>query len=227
MRGARAPLLSARPVVRPGWGGDAERSRAASRGDDASIFASSFGRRRSGLSGRRFCLGKVVDREGPVVGAVVAHRSEAGPSPKAHRGGRADGHSDGVAAGRYNVSAFFAGKRPVASPRRRRRRRDRGRSLVERRTIEVNAKTDEVPIRGNTTTGETFQASKLSTSRRPGRTRKSQDRPGSPRTRAGATRRHRRESRLRVLRMSPRTSSTASTRPRSTPGARPPTSTTT
>jgi hypothetical protein len=32
---------------------------------------------------------------------------------------------------------------------------------LEVETIEVNAKTDEVPVRGNTTTGETFQAAKL------------------------------------------------------------------
>ena len=110
--------------------------------------------------------GMVVDRDGPVVGAVVALIiSEAGPAPKAVMTG-ADGRYsfDAVAAGRYNVSASFAGSDPVASAPFA--VADGGAIevaplSVEVETIEVNAKTDEVPVRGNTTTGETFQASKL------------------------------------------------------------------
>jgi len=110
--------------------------------------------------------GMVVDRDGPVVGAVVALIiSEAGPAPKAVMTG-ADGRFSfaGVSAGTYNVSASFAGGDPVAS--KPFSVADGGAVEVpplslEVETIEVNAKTDEVPVRGNTTTGETFQASKL------------------------------------------------------------------
>ena len=110
--------------------------------------------------------GTVVDRDGPVIGAVVALIvSEAGPAPKAVMTG-ADGRYTfaGVAAGQYNVSASFAGSDPVASAPFA--IADGGAIEVaplslEVETIEVNAKTDEVPVRGNTTTGETFQASKL------------------------------------------------------------------
>jgi outer membrane receptor protein involved in Fe transport len=110
--------------------------------------------------------GMVVDRDGPVVGAVVALIvSEAGPAPKAVMTG-GDGRYTfaGVASGSYSVSASFAGSEPVASASFA--IADGGAIEVaplslEVETIEVNAKTDEVPITGNTTTGETFQASKL------------------------------------------------------------------
>src|SRR5262245_15501282 len=110
--------------------------------------------------------GLVVDRDGPVVGAVVALIvSEAGPAPKAVVSG-ADGRYvfEGVAAGSYNISASFAGGEPVASAPFS---VADGKAVevaplsLEVETIEVNAKTDEVPVRGNTTTGETFQAAKL------------------------------------------------------------------
>jgi outer membrane receptor protein involved in Fe transport len=110
--------------------------------------------------------GTVVDRDGPVVGAVVALVvSEAGPAPKAVMSG-ADGRYTfpGVTPGQYSVSASFAGGDPVGSkpfavP-------DGGAIEVpplslEVETIEVNAKVDDIPQTGNTTTGETFQASKL------------------------------------------------------------------
>jgi hypothetical protein len=110
--------------------------------------------------------GTVVDRDGPVVGAVVALIvSEAGPAPKAVMTG-ADGRYSftAVSAGRYSVSASFAGGDPVAS--KDFAVGDGGAIEVpplslEVETIEVSAKTDEVPTTGNTTTGETFQASKL------------------------------------------------------------------
>jgi len=110
--------------------------------------------------------GTVVDRDGPVIGAVVALVvSEAGPAPKAVMTG-ADGRYTfaGVTSGTYNVSASFAGGDPVASHPFA--VADGGAIEVpplslEVETIEVNAKADEVPVRGNTTTGETFQASKL------------------------------------------------------------------
>ncbi len=110
--------------------------------------------------------GMVVDRDGPVVGAVVALIvSEAGPAPKAVvTGGDGRYTFAGVSAGTYNVSASFAGSDPVASAPFA--IADGGAIEVaplslEVETIEVTAKTDEVPIRGNTTTGETFQSSKL------------------------------------------------------------------
>src|ERR1700675_2518979 len=61
--------------------------------------------------------GMVVDRDGPVVGAVVALIvSEAGPAPKAVvTGGDGRYSFAGVSAGTYNVSASFAGSDPVAS----------------------------------------------------------------------------------------------------------------
>ncbi len=110
--------------------------------------------------------GIIVDKDGPVVGAVVALVvSEAGPAPKAVVTG-ADGRYTftGVSAGQYNVSASFAGGDPVAS---KPFAVANGVAVevpplsLEVETIEVNAKTDEVPVSGNTTTGETFQASKL------------------------------------------------------------------
>jgi hypothetical protein len=176
----------------------------------------------------------VVDRDGPVVGAVVALIiSEAGPAPKAVMTG-ADGRYsfDAVAAGRYNVSASFAGSDPVASAPFA--VADGGAIevaplSVEVETIEVNAKTDEVPVRGNTTTGETFQASKLEyipTAR--SYTEVLKIAPGVSEDTSEAIRRLRRGSRSTAPRpKSPRTSSTASTRRRSIPAAPPRTSTTT
>jgi hypothetical protein len=110
--------------------------------------------------------GVIVDRDGPVVGAVVALVvSEAGPAPKAALSG-GDGRYSfiGVPAGTYSVSASFAGGDPVAS--KAFAVRD-GSAIevpplsVEIETVEVSAKADDVPETGNTTTGETFQAAKL------------------------------------------------------------------
>lgn len=111
--------------------------------------------------------GTVVDRDGPVIGAVVSLMAAAdgSPAPKAAMT-NADGRYTfgGVAAGRYSVSAAFAGGDPVAS---KEFAVGDGSAVdvpplsLEVETIEVNAKVDEVPVTGNTTAGETFQASKL------------------------------------------------------------------
>jgi hypothetical protein len=110
--------------------------------------------------------GTVVDRDGPVVGAVVSLIvSEEGPTPKAVMTG-ADGRFTfgGVAVGTYSISASFAGGDPVASKPfavADGSAVDVPPLSLEVETIEVNAKVDEVPTTGNTTTGETFQAEKL------------------------------------------------------------------
>jgi hypothetical protein len=110
--------------------------------------------------------GTVVDKEGPVAGAVVALVvAESGPAPKAVVSG-VDGRYTfvGVHAGTYSISASFAGGDPVVS---KPFAVGDGVAIdvpplsLEVETIEVNAKADEVPVKGNTTTGETFQAAKL------------------------------------------------------------------
>ena len=110
--------------------------------------------------------GMVVDRDGPVVGAVVSLIiSEGGSAPKAALTG-GDGRYSfvGVHAGTYNVSASFAGGDPVASTPFV---VADGRAVevppisLTVETVEVNAKSDDVPVKGNTTSGETFQSEKL------------------------------------------------------------------
>lgn len=110
--------------------------------------------------------GTVIDREGPVVGAVVSLVvAEAGPASKAAMTDP-DGRYifSGVVSGRYSVSATFAGGDPVASKEfvvADGSAIDVPPLSLEVETIEVTAKVDEVPTTGNTTTGETFQAAKL------------------------------------------------------------------
>jgi outer membrane receptor protein involved in Fe transport len=110
--------------------------------------------------------GTVVDQDGPVIGALVELVPiEPGGASKAVVTG-ADGRYAfaGVAAARYSVKASFAGGDPFSSPPFA--VPDGGKVEVPPvslavETVEVHAKADEVPVQGNTTTGETFQASKL------------------------------------------------------------------
>jgi hypothetical protein len=201
--------------------------------NDASMrFVVCAALRSAGPRGGGSVSGTVVDRDGPVVGAVVALIvSEAGPAPRPSITG---------GDGRYT----FRGPRAstTSAPRSRRRARshralrDRGRRARSRsrrsrsksRPIEVNAKADEFPStehddRRDVPGGEARVHPHGALVHRG-----AQDRPGVSQTRAEATRRRRPGSRSTApRRRNPRTSSTASTRPRSTRDARPRTSTTT
>jgi len=109
--------------------------------------------------------GLVVDKDGPVIGAIAELVPEGGTSGKSAMTG-ADGAFviKGVAPGRYFVRASFAGSDPIVT--KAFAVADGAPTVVPPislavETVEVSAKADEVPVKGNTTSGETFQAEKL------------------------------------------------------------------
>lgn len=108
--------------------------------------------------------GVVVDQDGPVVGAVVQLQTE-GASPRA-----AMTNGDGrftfkdLAAGKYTIQASFAGGDPVSGPPvvvPDGKTVDVPPLSLVVETVQVTAKVDDVEVKGNTTTGDTFQAKKL------------------------------------------------------------------
>lgn len=109
--------------------------------------------------------GTIVDSDGPVIGAVVELLPAGQTSGKAALTGADGGYVfKDIPAGHYTVRASFAGGDKVASPpfdvKDGAQLEVPPLSLVIQ-TVQVQASATEVPQKGNTTTGETFQAEKL------------------------------------------------------------------